>query len=171
MHLWGFSSCVFFSLHLDAADASSPATVPTLVSCIRIIADGIKAQNSSNAVTYKTHLKKRFFFLRCSECFQKRQKASQYCRRVSLTSSSCYWFLHFDLYCSYFFLLSFITRNMPYAKIICARNYFDEWELICSTYNIKSKKAISDLMNLEYKFTEETNILEERSTQGACQDI
>lgn len=60
---------------------------------------------------------------------------------------------------------------MPYAKIICARNYFDEWELICSTYNIKSKKAISDLMNLECKFTEETKILEERPTQGACQDI
>lgn len=47
-----------FSLHLDAADASSPATVPTLISCIRIIADGIKAQNSSNAVTNEIHLRK-----------------------------------------------------------------------------------------------------------------
>lgn len=47
-----------FSLHLDAADASSPATVPTLISCIRIIADGIKAQDPSNAVTNETHLRK-----------------------------------------------------------------------------------------------------------------
>lgn len=54
----GFQLSRFFSLHLDAADASSPATVPTLISSISIIADGIKTQNSSNAVTNKTHLRK-----------------------------------------------------------------------------------------------------------------
>lgn len=53
----GSAGCTL-SFHLDAADASSPATVPTLISCIRIVADGIKAQNSSNAVTNEAHLRK-----------------------------------------------------------------------------------------------------------------
>lgn len=53
----GSAGCTFSS-HLDAADASPPATVPTLISCIRIVADGIKAQNSSNTVTNEAHLKK-----------------------------------------------------------------------------------------------------------------
>lgn len=47
----------FFSVHLDAADASSPATVLTLISSVSIIANGIKPQNASNAVTNETHLK------------------------------------------------------------------------------------------------------------------
>lgn len=75
-----------FSLHLDAADASSPATVPTLISRIRIIADGIKAQNSSNAVANEIHLRKQKEFLGGDVAWVLFfKKAPQHCRGVAVS--------------------------------------------------------------------------------------